>query len=381
MKNKIVKIGITGNIGSGKSKVCHYLDTKYGIPVYSSDDRAKLLMVSNKKLKSSIISNFGENCYFENGELNKTHISSIIFNDPKKLEIINGLVHPIVKEDFINWTNTLAENSDKIKFVLYESALLSDKPDYLDFICFIESKYDIRLNRILKRNPILSEEEVKSRMDSQKNTNYHNIKNNFDYFLVNNSDDEIILRSSASTLYDDIIQDIKKLNNLSRYLVKLLRHSPEKENLAMDDNGWVSVEEIVQKLKITKKELDFIVFNNNKNRFSYNVDFTKIRASQGHSIDIDIDLVNITPPEFLYHGTSIQNFEKIKNSGILKMNRTHVHLTEDMETAKKVALRKGKDFKILRINSKDMHDNGIKFYKSDNGVWLTDYIDPKYIKN
>lgn len=166
----------------------------------------------------------------------------------------------------------------------------------------------------------------------------------------------------------------------SRYLTLLLRHSPEKENLYMDENSYVSVEQILNVLDISYEELEWIVNNDNKSRFKFNYNNTKIRACQGHSIPwLKIQYQNVIPPDFLYHGTCEKFFLKIKNNGIYKMNRQYVHLSEDLLTAKSVGKRHGNPI-IIKIDTKNMLKDGIKFYISENGVWLTDFVDRKYFK-
>jgi putative RNA 2'-phosphotransferase len=165
----------------------------------------------------------------------------------------------------------------------------------------------------------------------------------------------------------------KELKDKSRQLSKLLRHKPE--DLPIDKSGWVPIISIMKKLNISQEELSEIVETNDKKRFA--IEGEKIRANQGHSIDIDLELKAEVPPFILYHGTGIKFLPFIINQGIKKMNRHHVHLSVDMETAIKVGSRHGKHT-ILEVKARHMHTDGIKFYKSENGVWLTDFIDPKY---
>lgn len=171
---------------------------------------------------------------------------------------------------------------------------------------------------------------------------------------------------------------------MSKFLSYVLRHHPELINLALDENGWANVDELITKSKrdsyegITFEELDEIVQTNAKKRFAFNEDKTKIRASQGHSIDINLALIPQQPPEFLYHGTAQSNIESILEKGIEKRSRQHVHLSQDKETATNVGMRHGKPI-ILTIRTQKMFEDGIEFYLSDNQVWLTDHVDPKYI--
>ncbi len=163
----------------------------------------------------------------------------------------------------------------------------------------------------------------------------------------------------------------------------VLRHHPELINLNLDENGWADVDELIMKSTndsqgFTFEELDIIVQTNDKKRFIFNEDKTRIRANQGHSINIDIALKSQQPPKFLYHGTAQNNIESILEKGIEKRSRQHVHLSQDKETATKVGMRHGKP-KILTIKTQKMFEDGIEFYLSDNNVWLTDFVDAKYI--
>jgi len=169
----------------------------------------------------------------------------------------------------------------------------------------------------------------------------------------------------------------------SKFLSYVLRHHPELINLNLDENGWANVDELITKSKndsqgFTFEELDEIVETNDKKRFIFNEDKTRIRANQGHSVDINLALIPQQPPEFLYHGTAQRNIESILEKGIEKRNRQHVHLSQDIETATKVGMRHGKPI-ILTINTEKMFDDGIEFYLSENNVWLTDFVDATYI--
>ncbi len=169
----------------------------------------------------------------------------------------------------------------------------------------------------------------------------------------------------------------------SKFLSYVLRHHPELINLNLDENGWANVDELITKSTndsqdFTFEELDEIVQTNDKKRFIFNEDKTRIRANQGHSIDINLALIPQQPPEFLYHGTAQSNIEYILEKGIEKRSRQHVHLSQDKETATKVGMRHGKPI-ILTINTQKMFDDGIEFYLSENNVWLTDFVDATYI--
>lgn len=164
----------------------------------------------------------------------------------------------------------------------------------------------------------------------------------------------------------------------SRYLSKLLRHNPE--DLDMDKNGYVSVDQVLSKLNISLDTLNEIVKTNDKQRFAFNVNKTKIRANQGHSIDVDIDDMEIASNiNILYHGTDVNLDSIITKEGLKKMNRQHVHMSYDLLTAKKVGKRKNKNVIIYYIDAGQMIKDGLKIFRSKNGVYLADYVDPKYI--
>jgi putative RNA 2'-phosphotransferase len=177
----------------------------------------------------------------------------------------------------------------------------------------------------------------------------------------------------------------KELTRKGKYMSMLLRHSPEKENLSMDEYGYVKVKDLCNALKISRSDLDWIVENNNKKRFTFGGGYQKdlIRATQGHSITIKYDLEPIEPPSLLFHGTSYDNKEVIEEEGLKKMQRHHVHLTDNLETAENVGLRyakkKGKLW-IITVEAKRMWEDGYDFYKTENGVWLTDHVPSVYFQ-
>ena len=173
-------------------------------------------------------------------------------------------------------------------------------------------------------------------------------------------------------------------NDLSKFLAFILRHKPEEIGITLDEHGWANVDELIE--GINKKSgysaniyiLDEIVRTDDKQRYSFNEDKTLIRANQGHSIPVDVELKETMPPDILYHGTATRFMGGILNEGIKSMSRLYVHLSQNIETAHKVGKRHGKPV-VLEIDSKRMHSEGIKFYLSENGVWLTSYVDSKYI--
>ena len=165
----------------------------------------------------------------------------------------------------------------------------------------------------------------------------------------------------------------------SKYISYLLRHNPEE--LIMDINGYVYINDLLNKLNISFNELDSIVQENNKQRFSYNYTNEKIRANQGHTIKgLELNFKEVTDENLcLYHGTSIENYEKIKLFGLSPMLRNYVHLTDNIETAKQTGLRHCKnksELIILYIYSKDLIKNNIKLEISDNNVYQVESIIP-----
>lgn len=177
--------------------------------------------------------------------------------------------------------------------------------------------------------------------------------------------------------------DTKITKGISKLLSHILRHSPETIKLKLDENGWADVNELIAKFDLYDLTLDFellqyVVENNDKKRFAFNEDKTRIRASQGHSIAVELNLNETEPLEYLYHGTVEKFLTDIKLQGLQKMSRQHVHLSADRETANKVGGRRGKPV-ILTISSGEMHKAGYKFYLSDNNVWLTDVVPAEYI--
>ncbi|MEM0577221.1 RNA 2'-phosphotransferase [Flavobacterium polysaccharolyticum] len=173
---------------------------------------------------------------------------------------------------------------------------------------------------------------------------------------------------------------------VSKFLSLVLRHSPETIELKLDENGWADVEELILKCnkkgnqnQMTEELLDYVVENNDKKRFVFNENKTKIRASQGHSIDVELNLKESEPKDFLYHGTVEKFIDSIKKEGLQKMSRQYVHLSKDKETAIKVGSRRGKPI-VLKINAPKMFLDGYKFYLSENNVWLIDEVPTKYIE-
>lgn len=173
-----------------------------------------------------------------------------------------------------------------------------------------------------------------------------------------------------------------KLNDVSKYLSLILRHKPEIIGIELDKNGWGRVDEILSNLpteyKIDFNTLEEIVKADNKQRYSFNEDKTKIRANQGHSIKVDVELKEVVPPDVLYHGTAEKYVDSIKKQGLVSKQRLHVHLSDNIDTAVLVGSRHGNPF-VFSLDAKQMYEDCYKFYKSENGVYLTNDVPSKYL--
>lgn len=169
---------------------------------------------------------------------------------------------------------------------------------------------------------------------------------------------------------------------LGRFLSLVLRHNPDAAGISLDGHGWADVEALLNGVRGTGRQIDRetlerIVRENNKQRYSFNEDHTKIRANQGHSLQVDVELRETKPPRDLYHGTAARFLSAIQAEGIKKMTRQHVHLSGDYQTAVAVGRRHGAPV-VLRIDAGAMAQNGVRFYRSENGVWLCEYVPPEY---
>lgn len=175
-----------------------------------------------------------------------------------------------------------------------------------------------------------------------------------------------------------------RLDQLSIFISCVLRHRPQEANICLDEHGWADVEELLTGINATGRDIDRetleeIVRTDKKQRYSFNEDGTLIRANQGHSIPVDVELTEQEPPEYLYHGTADRFLESIKGQGLLPMSRLFVHLSGDVETAHTVGKRHGRPV-VLKIHSGEMYRDGIAFYQSQNGVWLTKKVDAGYFE-
>ncbi|WP_214325440.1 RNA 2'-phosphotransferase [Nonomuraea sediminis] len=174
----------------------------------------------------------------------------------------------------------------------------------------------------------------------------------------------------------------KRLVRISKYLAKHLRHEPERIGIHLDAHGWVAVDTLLSAaaahgFPITREELDEVVGGNDKRR--YTVEDGLIRANQGHSVEVDLDLESAVPPALLYHGTVGRFLPSILTEGLRPMARHHVHLSPDVETATKVGSRRGAPV-ILTVDAAAMHAGGHVFHRSANGVWLTAHVPPPYLR-
>ncbi len=179
---------------------------------------------------------------------------------------------------------------------------------------------------------------------------------------------------------------MKNINDIEvgRFISLILRHHPESVGITLDEHGWadtdILTERVARKWKgFSFADLERIVRENNKQRYSFNEDKTRIRANQGHSVTVNMEFTPVTPPDILYHGTGEKSVDSILANGIQKMSRQYVHLSADYDTAVNVGKRHGKPV-VLRIAAGEMSRDGYRFYLSENKVWLTDFVPIKYIE-
>ncbi len=172
------------------------------------------------------------------------------------------------------------------------------------------------------------------------------------------------------------------LKSTSKFVSLILRHKPEAVGITLDEHGWADVDELIAGVSKTRpfdrRMLERIVAEDEKQRYSFNEDKTLIRANQGHSIPVDVELEKRMPPDFLYHGTGEKSVSSIEKQGLLPMSRLYVHLSLEYETAIKVGARHGKPV-VYKIASRQMADEGYDFFLSVNGVWLTKRVPVQYL--
>lgn len=170
------------------------------------------------------------------------------------------------------------------------------------------------------------------------------------------------------------------LTKISRYISLILRHKPEEIGITLDEHGWANVNELLNGVNIDISTLEQIVATDDKQRYSFNEDKTLIRANQGHSIPVDVELDEVEPPEYLWHGTGEKYMQGISQMGLIPKSRLYVHLSSDTETALSVGKRHGVPT-IYRVAAQDMYKDGFKFYLSKNGVWLTKNVPVEYLSS
>jgi putative RNA 2'-phosphotransferase len=177
--------------------------------------------------------------------------------------------------------------------------------------------------------------------------------------------------------------DTKTRTHLSKFLSYVLRHSPHEAGLTLQEGGWVSVDDLLAGAaragtRISRDQLEEVVATNDKKRFAFDDTKTRIRANQGHSVEVDLKLEARTPPDILYHGTAEHFVASILATGVQKQSRHHAHLSATFEQAVIVGRRHGKPV-VLAVDAKSMHADGLPLFMADNGVWLADEVPPKYL--
>lgn len=175
-----------------------------------------------------------------------------------------------------------------------------------------------------------------------------------------------------------------ELTKISRFLSLILRHKPEVIGVELDEHGWADVHKLIGGVRNTYSDFNEdvlieIVQTDEKQRYSFNNDGTKIRANQGHSVKVDVELKRVAPPDYLYHGTAVKYEKSIDENGLLPKSRLYVHLSSDLATAITVGMRHG-DVVIYEVESGRMAADGYDFYLSENGVWLTKIVPVGYLK-
>ena len=172
--------------------------------------------------------------------------------------------------------------------------------------------------------------------------------------------------------------------SVSKFIALILRHQPDAIGISLDEHGWADVEELIAGINAAGRHLDRelleeIVRIDEKQRYRFNEDHSRIRANQGHSISVDVELKEALPPEILWHGTGEKSRDAIEKEGLKPMGRLYVHLSADRQTARKVGSRHGRPV-IFRVNAEQMAKEGFHFYLSENHVWLTKEVPVRYLK-
>ena len=173
------------------------------------------------------------------------------------------------------------------------------------------------------------------------------------------------------------------MKGTSKYISLILRHKPEVIGISLDEHGWADVDSLIRGISrsrpFTMEMLEEIVNTDEKQRYSFNEDRTLIRANQGHSVPVDVELPVVSPPEILYHGTGKKYVDSIERMGLIPKSRLYVHLSGDADTARKVGQRHGAPY-IYEVMSGQMEKDGFVFYRSVNGVWLTKTVPARYLR-
>lgn len=177
---------------------------------------------------------------------------------------------------------------------------------------------------------------------------------------------------------------LNRMESISKFLSLVLRHKPEEIGLELDAEGWAMLEQLIdlanaKGIPITRDVVLEIVAISDKKRFALSPDGKRIRANQGHSVSVNLNLAPREPPTVLFHGTAIRFVESIQEKGLMPGSRQHVHLSLTETTAEEVGSRHGKPL-VLVVRASDMHSDGFQFYLSDNGVWLTSSVPPRYLE-
>ena len=176
----------------------------------------------------------------------------------------------------------------------------------------------------------------------------------------------------------------KETKRISKFMSLILRHEPQKIGIKLDSAGWVDVDQFLSAMKRHGKKIDrdvlnYVVESNDKQRFSFSEDGTRIRATQGHSVKVDLGYQPAEPPEILFHGTPTKFVETIRGTGLKKVGRHHVHLHHDQKLATQVGGRRGKPV-LLKVWAKKMFDANFEFFVTENQVWLTDHVPAEFIE-
>jgi len=171
---------------------------------------------------------------------------------------------------------------------------------------------------------------------------------------------------------------------ISRFLSYVLRHNPQAADITLDPHGWADVPELIVGMSkvhtpMTMEILEEIVRKDAKGRYAFNEDKTLIRANQGHSVPVDVEMAAGTPPEVLWHGTATRFAASVETNGLRPGNRLYVHLSGDPETAANVGRRHGRPV-VYRIRSGDMARDGYIFFRSANGIWQTKAVPARYLE-